>query len=257
MSARWLLLAALVPAKALASVPVPATIPPVPAPAAGAVSAVTATPCVPDAMPPGDWPSLCHYRDANRTIDVPPRAVMIGDSITEFWLPASPALFSEGIVDRGVHGQTSTQIVARFYQDVVRLRPHVVHILCGINDIAGNTGFASPDAYANAILAMVDMARANGIAVVVGSILPAGSFSWRPGYHPAAQVVAFNAWLRDLTQRRGLMYADYYSAMAAPDGSMKPGLSIDGVHPNAAGYAIMEPIARAAIGEAERHMPKP
>jgi len=143
--------------------------------------------------------------------------------------------------------------MARFYQDVVRLNPHVVQIMCGTNDIAGNTGPSSPEDYANAVLAMIDMARANNIAVVVGSILPAGAFTWRPGYRPAAQIVALNAWLRDLAKQRGLVYADYYSAMADPAGAMKPGLSADGVHPNAAGYALMEPIARAAIAEAEQH----
>lgn len=201
-----------------------------------------------------DWAALCRYREADRSIDHP-RAVMIGDSITEFWLTTAPALFASAIVDRGIAGQTSPQIQLRFYQDVVRLHPRVVHIMCGTNDIAGNTGPTSPEGYTNAILAMVDMARANGIAVVLGSIPPAGAFSWREGYRPAAQIIALNAWLRDLAQQRGLVYADYHSAMAAPDGSMRDGLSSDGVHPNAAGYAIMEPIARAAIAEAERKMP--
>jgi lysophospholipase L1-like esterase len=218
---------------------------------------MTETPCTPARTPPDDWPALCRYHDADRTIDTPPRAVMIGDSITEFWLSTAPALFADGIVDRGVSGQTSAQIMVRFYQDVVRLHPRVVHILCGTNDIAGNTGPTSPDDFASAVLAMVDMARANDIAVVLGSILPAGTFAWRASYRPAPEIIALNGWLRDLAQQRGLVYADYYSAMAAPDGAMRPGLSNDGVHPNAAGYAVMDPIARAAIAEAERHAPKP
>lgn len=203
-----------------------------------------------------DWAALCRYREADRVLDRP-RAVLIGDSITELWLPTAPGLFAGGIVDRGISGQTSPQILVRFYQDVVRLHPRVVHIMCGTNDVAGNTGPTSPESYTNAILAMVDLARANGIAVVIGSILPAGAFGWREGYRPAAQIVALNGWLRDLAQQRGLVYADYHSAMAAPDGSMRAGLSSDGVHPNAAGYAIMEPIARAAIADAERKMPAP
>ena len=240
----WLALVALTATPALAQAP---------ASAAGATTAMTETPCTPPRNTDQDWPALCHYRDANHAVDKPPRAVLIGDSITEFWLPTAPALFADGIVDRGVSGQTSTQIMARFYQDVVRLNPHVVQIMCGTNDIAGHTGPSSPEGYANAVLAMIDMARANNIAVVVGSILPAGAFTWRPGYRPAAQIVALNAWLRDLAKQRGLVYADYYSAMADPAGAMKPGLSADGVHPNAAGYALMEPIARAAIAEAEQH----
>ena len=183
--------------------------------------------------------------------------MFIGDSITEFWLRTAPGLFAAGVVDRGVSGQTCPQIMARFYQDAVRLRPRVVHIMCGTNDVAGNTGPTSPDDYANAVLAMIDMARANGIAVVIGSILPAGAFSWRIGYRPAPEIAALNAWLRDLAQQRGLVFADYYAAMVGPDGAMKPGLANDGVHPNAAGYAIMEPIARAALAEAERRARKP
>jgi lysophospholipase L1-like esterase len=236
---------------ALAASPALAQSPPPAAPA----SAITETPCTPAPRFPEDWPMLCHYRAANRDVPTPVRAVMIGDSITEMWIATAPALFAEGVVDRGISGQTSPQMVARFYQDVVRLRPRVVHIMAGTNDIAGNTGPSSPEDYANAITAMVDMARANGIAVVLGSIPPAGVIGWRPGYRPAQQIIAFNAWLRQLAQDRGLVYADYHSAMADSDGAMKPGLSSDGVHPTAAGFAVMEPIARAAIAEAERRAP--
>ena len=242
------------PAAALAQPQLPPAIPP---PAPGAVSAMTALPCTAGSAAQTDWAALCHYRDANRAIDPGIRAVLTGDSITEFWLPTAPALFAGGVVDRGVSGQTCTQIAARFYQDVVRLRPRVVQIMCGTNDIAGNTGPTSPDDFANAVLAMTDMARANGIAVVLGSIPPAGLFSWRDGYRPAAEIIALNTWLRALADQRGMVYADYHTALATPDGAMKPGLSADGVHPNQAGYAIMEPIARAALAEAERRAIRP
>ena len=242
----WLVLAG------LAAVPALAQTPPAPAPAA---TAITDAPCAVERKLPDDWPMLCRYHAANRTVQPPVRAVMIGDSITEMWLATAPALFAQGVVDRGISGQTSPQMVARFYQDVVRLRPRVVHIMAGTNDIAGNTGPSSAEDYANAITAMVDMARANGIAVVLGSIPPAGVIGWRPGYRPAQQIIAFNTWLRQLAQERGLVYADYHSAMADPDGAMRPGLSSDGVHPTAAGFAVMEPIARAAIAEAERRTP--
>ena len=215
-------------------------------------SAMVTSPCPREAA--SDWAALCKYQATDRAIDHP-LAVLIGDSITEFWLPTAPALFADGIVDRGISGQTSPQMLVRFYQDVVRLHPRVVHIMCGTNDVAGNTGPTSADEYANAVVAMVDLARANGIAVVIGSIPPAGAFGWRPDYHPAAQISALNAWLHALADQRGLVYADYYSALATPEGAMKPGLSGDGVHPNAAGYAVMEPIARAAIAEAARRQP--
>lgn len=218
----------------------------------GAMTAMVVQPCVPARDAQNDWPALCHYRDANRAVDARPRAVMIGDSITEWWLPTAPGLFAGGIVDRGISGQTSAQILARFYQDVVQLHPRVVHILCGTNDVAGNTGPTSPDAYANAILAMVDLARANNIAVVIGAIPPAAAFNWRAGYRPAPMIAALNGWLRALAQQRGLVFADYHVAMADADGAMRPGLSSDGVHPTAAGYAVMESIARAAIDQADR-----
>lgn len=226
--------------------------PPVPAPVPDAITAMTMQPCPPDRNAVTDWPLLCRYRDANRSVYRGPRAVLIGDSITDFWLNTAPGLFATGVVDRGISGQTCAQIETRFYQDVVRLVPRVVHIMCGTNDIAGNGGPTSPDDFANAILAMVDMARANNIAVVIGTILPAGAFSWRAGYRPATEIVALNGWLREVAQQRGLVLADYYTAMAGPDGAMKPGLSSDGVHPTAAGYAVMEPIARAALAQAER-----
>jgi lysophospholipase L1-like esterase len=225
---------------------------PVPAPLPGAVTAMMAQPCTPERTQVTDWPSLCRYQRANHFVMRAPRAVLIGDSITDFWLNIAPGLFATGVVDRGISGQTCAQIEARFYQDVVRLHPRVVHIMCGTNDVAGNAGPTSPEEFSNAILAMVDIARANNIAVVIGTILPAGTFSWRPGYRPAAQIVALNAWLAELAQERGLVIADYHTAMADPDGAMKPGLSSDGVHPTAAGYAVMEPITRAALDQAER-----
>ncbi len=247
------------PALALAApqgqAPVPQMVvqpaPPV-VPAPDAITAMTVQPCAPPRDPATDWANLCRYREINRTVEQPLRAVFIGDSITEWWMPTAPALFAPGVIDRGISGQTSEQILARFYQDVVRLHPRVVHILCGTNDIAGNAGPTSPDDYANAVLAMVDMARANGIGVVLGAIPPAGAFGWRTGFRPAAQIIAINIWLRALAQQRGLAFADYHTAMAGPDGAMKPGLSSDGVHPNAAGYAVMLPIARAALDQAER-----
>jgi len=241
-----LALALLAPAAALAQTMPPP--PPVPAPAPDSVSAMTADPCTAARI---DWPVLCRYRNSNRAVADGPRAVFIGDSITEFWLTIAPALFADGIVDRGISGQTSQQIAGRFYQDVVRLHPRVVQILCGTNDIAGNAGPTSPDEYANAVLAMTDIARANGIAVVLGAIPPAGMFNWRQGYRPAREIIALNTWLRTLAAQRGMVFADYHTALADPTGAMKPGLSSDGVHPNAAGYAVMEPIARAAVAQAE------
>lgn len=199
-----------------------------------------------------DWPWLCRYAAADKQIAQAPRVVFIGDSITEGWVGLAPSLFVNGAVGRGISGQTSPQVLLRFYQDVVRLRPKVVHLMVGTNDVAGNTGPSSPEMYTNHIAAMVDLARANGIAVVIGSILPATSFPWRPSVTPAPQVVALNTWLKDFSEARGAIFADYHTALANPEGGINPDLAPDGIHPNAKGYALMEPIARAAIAKAEK-----
>ncbi|CAH0495502.1 GDSL-type esterase/lipase family protein [Novosphingobium sp. CECT 9465] len=199
-----------------------------------------------------DWAWLCRYAEADKQLAQAPRVVFIGDSITEGWVGLAPSLFVSGAVGRGISGQTSPQILLRFYQDVVRLRPKVVHIMIGTNDIAGNTGPSSPEMYANHVAAMVDLARANGIAVVLGSVLPAAKFPWNARLNPAPQVIALNTWLRDFAKARGAVYADYHKALANPQGGINPDLAPDGIHPNAKGYAIMEPIARAAIAEAEK-----
>lgn len=203
-------------------------------------------------QPQADWAWLCRYQAQNRLLGSRPRVVFIGDSITEFWLPKSPALFAGGTIDRGISGQTSPQILLRFYQDVIALRPRVVHIMIGTNDLAGNTGLNSPEEFTNNIKAMTDLAQANGIAVAIGSIPPAMRFPWKPALTPAAQIVVLNRWLAEFAKARGAVFADYHAVLADEQGAMKPGFSGDGVHPTAAGYAAMEPVARKAIAEALR-----
>ncbi|MFM6831022.1 MAG: SGNH/GDSL hydrolase family protein [Novosphingobium sp.] len=199
-----------------------------------------------------DWAWECRFAEADKQLAQTPRVVFIGDSITENWVGLAPSLFVSGAIGRGISGQTSPQILVRFYQDVVRLRPKVVHIMIGTNDVAGNTGPTSPEMYTNHVAAMVDLARANGIAVVLGSILPAAKFPWKPQLSPAAQVVALNTWLKDFARARGAVYADYHKALANPQGGINPDLAPDGIHPNAKGYAVMEPVTKAAIAEAEK-----
>jgi len=200
-----------------------------------------------------DWAWQCRYREENARVDParPPRAVFIGDSITEGWLNADPDFFAHGFLDRGISGQTSAQLVVRFWQDVVALHPRVVHIMIGTNDIAGNTGPTTPEAYKNAIRAMVTLARANNIEVVLGSIPPTDRFDWAPQHKPAVWVATLNAWLRDYAAGEGLVYADYYAALVGPDGSFPREWAPDGVHPNKSGYAMMRPIAERAVAEAE------
>lgn len=200
-----------------------------------------------------DWAALCKYKDENAALrGTRIRVVFMGDSITENWKRYDPSFFTGGIVGRGISGQTSPQMLARFYQDVVALKPRVVQIMAGTNDIAGNTGPNSPEDFRNTISAMVDIAKANGIEVILASIPPTSTFSWAPTLKPAPRVHELNTWLKAYAAERGAIYADYYTAMAEPDGAPAAGLTIDGVHPGTAGYKIMRSIATKAIADAER-----
>ena len=204
-----------------------------------------------------DWPQLGRYRDENAALAIPAtgeqRVVFYGDSITDAWghRPTTWPFFpGKPYLDRGISGQTTPQMVVRFHQDVVDLHPRVVVILAGINDVAGNTGPMTPEMTEDNFRAMAEMARSNGIKLVITSILPAGDFPWRRGLDPAPKVRVLNQWLQDYCKSEGIVYVDYYSPLADEKGAMKAGFSLDGVHPNAAGYAIMAPLAEAGIGKA-------
>jgi lysophospholipase L1-like esterase len=198
-----------------------------------------------------DFADLCRYKSDNVVLKgTHPTAVFMGDSITAAWEGGDPSLFSHGVIDRGISGQTSPQMLVRFYQDVVALHPRAVHIMAGTNDVAGNTGPSSPNDFKNNIRAMVDLARANHIQVVLASIPPAERFPWRPDIQPVEQIRQLNAWMRQFASQYGLIYADYYSSLTTPSGAFRPELSNDGVHPNSDGYAAMRPIADAALRKA-------
>ena len=205
-----------------------------------------------------DWAWLCRYRADNALIDPahPPRVVFIGDSITENWLAADRDFFARGNLDRGISGQTSPQLLVRFYQDVVALHPRVVHIMIGTNDIAGNTGPTSPAAYQNAVRAMVDLAKANHIAVILGAIPPSNHFGWIAAVQPGPWIAQLNRWLKDYAKDQQLVFADYHAALAGPGGELPAAYGPDGVHPNAAGYAVMRPVAERAIAAAEQRARK-
>lgn len=199
-----------------------------------------------------DWAWQCRYRAENALVDPanPPQVVFIGDSITENWVGMDPVLFGKSRLGRGISGQTSPQMLVRFWQDVIALKPSVVHIMAGTNDIAGNTGPTTPEAYKNAIRAMVTLAEANGIAVIIASIPPTDRFDWARQHRPAPWIASLNGWLRDYASERGAIYADYHAALAGANGELRPEFGPDGVHPNAAGYAAMQPVAEAAIAAA-------
>lgn len=196
-----------------------------------------------------DWAGLCRYRDANARLAASgerPAIVFMGDSITENWVEADPAFFSDGVVGRGVGGQTTAQMLVRFHADVIALTPRAVHIMAGSNDVAGNGGPTTEDAYRHNVMAMVEIARAHGVRVILASIPPARGFIWRPEIRPAQQIVRLNAWLRDYAAAEGLGFIDYHAALADSSGGLPPELGIDGVHPNRDGYAVMRRLAPTA-----------
>ena len=201
-----------------------------------------------------DWAQLGRYREANAELGAPhdgqPRVVFMGDSITDAWPRRSAGFFHTGNVGRGISGQTTPQMLVRFQQDVVPLGPQVVVINAGTNDIAGNTGPSTIDMITNNLRAMAQLAETAGIKVVLASITPAYDYPWRRGMEPAAKVAAVNQWMKGYCEGHGCVYADYHSALSDEKGETKEGLSTDGIHPNEAGYAVMEPIARAAIARA-------
>lgn len=197
-----------------------------------------------------DWADLCHYREENAALATRTKVVFIGASIVEFWKTADPALFGPGVVDRGISGQTSAQLLLRFSADVVALRPKLVQILVGSNDIAGNTGPMRVEDYRNNIRAMVAIAKANRIRVALASITPSARFGHRPEMRPAQQIRELNAWLKSFAKESGSAYVDYYAVLTDEAGGLKAGLSNDQLHPNRRGYELMRPLAEKVIASA-------
>ena len=179
------------------------------------------------------------------------RIVFLGDSITAGWSDAMPAFF-EGrpYVERGIGGQTTPQMLGRFRADVVDLDPAAVVILAGTNDIAGNTGEATNKMIQDNLASMAEIATANGIRVILASILPASDYPWAPGRQPAGRIAAINSWMRGYAADNGHVFLDYYPALVDDRGGMNTAYTTDGVHVNAAGYAVMAELAEDAIAEA-------
>ena len=202
-----------------------------------------------------DWPELRRYRRANSQLSAPAanenRVVFMGNSITDAWIDVRPDFFKGNpYLDRGISGQTTPQMLVRFRQDVIDLHPKVVVILAGINDIAGNTGPSSLEMIEDNLTSMAQLAKANGIKVVMCSVLPAYSFPWRPGVDPVQKIIELNKWIKNFADKNNFVYVDYYNAMADERKGLPENLSKDGVHPNEAGYKIMEPLAEKGIAKA-------
>lgn len=207
-----------------------------------------------------DWPNLARYRQPNelvKTTDV----VFMGDSITDAWpQPRFGAFFpGKNYVGRGISGQTTPQMLIRMRADVVAHKPKAVVILAGTNDIAGNTGPMTNGEIAGNIESMVEIAAANNIKVILSSVLPTSNYHQGPNQaspqtvqRPLERIRALNDWMKQYAAAKGHTYLDYYTAMIDAQGLLKAELSEDDLHPNAAGYAIMAPLAQAAIDRALR-----
>ena len=203
-----------------------------------------------------DWPNLARFADANAKLPPPAknerRVVFMGDSITQGW-KLEEAFPGKPYVNRGIGGQTTPQMLIRFRSDVVDLKPSVVVILAGTNDIAGNTGPMTLEQVEENLASMADIARANGIRVVLSSVLPVYPAEKRLQFfkeRPPEKIVELNKWIRAECGRTHIVYLDYFSAMAGEDGLLKRDLSDDGLHPNEAGHRVMAPLAEGAIAKA-------
>ena len=203
-----------------------------------------------------DWPWLARFKEANLKLAAPAkgedRVVFMGDSITQGWHIEGPEGSFPGkpYINRGISGQTAPQMVLRFRQDVIDLKPKVVIILAGTNDIAGNTGPETVEQIEGYLASMAELAAANKIKVVLCSITPAYDYPWKPGMEPAPKIDAINAWMKGYAEEHHHVYVDYHSAMKDNRDGLPPNLSHDGVHPLPAGYAVMTPLAEAGIEKA-------
>jgi lysophospholipase L1-like esterase len=204
-----------------------------------------------------DFGQLARYREANAALGAPRpgerRVVFFGDSITDGW-HLDQYFPGKGYINRGISGQTTSQMLLRFHQDVISLQPALVVILAGTNDIAGNTGPISlPDIEAN-FTSMADLARANGLKMIVSSVTPVHNYTPHAQnfflQRDPAEILALNAWLKDYCTKNRLIYLDYFSAMADDRGLLRENLATDGLHPVDAGYKIMSSLAEDAIEQA-------
>lgn len=197
--------------------------------------------------------NLDRYAEANAALPAPAkgekRVVFIGNSITDGWPNAHPDFFkSNNYVGRGISGQTSPQLLSRFRQDVINLKPVAVLINIGTNDVAQNTGPYNEEFTLGNIMSMAELADANGIKVILSSVTPAGEYPWRKEIKDVPQkIMSLNAKIKAYAKEKGFSYIDYFSVMCDENNALKNNLGTDGVHPNEEGYKIMEATAKKVI----------
>jgi lysophospholipase L1-like esterase len=202
-----------------------------------------------------DWAQLGHYKIDNAKLGAPipgeKRVVFMGNSITDYWNRFLPGFFiGRPYINRGISGQTTPQMLVRFRADVIDLKPAVVVVLAGTNDIAGNTGPSTLEMIMDNISSMTELARANGIKVVLCSVLPAYEYFWKPQVHPAESIVVLNDMIKAYASKNKIVYVDYYSSMVDKRKGLKTEYTNDGVHPNEAGYQVMAPLVEVGIAKA-------
>jgi lysophospholipase L1-like esterase len=202
-----------------------------------------------------DWADLHHYQARNKSLSAPAkgeqRVVLLGSSIFERWTTVAPAFFNnKSYVNRGISGQIAPQLLIRFRQDVIALQPKAVIILAGSNDIAGSMGHVTNESIMDNIKSMAELAKINHIKVILCAYLPVYDYPWRKGLEPANKIISLNKEIKAYASKEGFVLLDYFSPLVDERNGQKAALTLDGVHPNAAGYAIMARITEAAIAKA-------
>lgn len=202
-----------------------------------------------------DWADLNRFKKVNSEI-APPlstnnRVVFMGNSITIGWSHKMPEFFkNKSYINRGISGQTTPQMLIRFRADVVNLRPAVVVILAGTNDISGNMGPSTIKMIADNIFSMAEIAKSNNIKVILSSVLPVYDYPWKKGLKPAQKIISLNKLLQDYATRNGHIYLDYFKSMTNDQNGLLDKYTYDGVHPNVEGYKVMGPLVEEAISNA-------
>lgn len=199
-----------------------------------------------------DWAALRHYKSANQALPIPAkgeqRIVFLGSSIFERWTKEMPSFFqNRHYINRGISGQISPQLLIRFRQDVIDLHATAVIILAGSNDIAGSTGHVTNEVILDNIKSMTELAQLHHIKVILCAYLPVYNYPWREGLQPAQKIVSLNESIRNYAAVNHLPLLDYFSPLADERNGQKAELTLDGVHPNAAGYAVMAKVTEEVI----------
>ena len=202
-----------------------------------------------------DWAALSHYAAENKQIGPPKpgekRVVFLGSSIIEYWKARVPEFFKDRpYLNRGIAGQISPQLLIRFRQDVIDLKPKAVIILAGSNDIASNTGHVTNERIMDNIKSMVELAKIHQIKVILCAYLPVNEYPWRKGLEPAGKIIALNKLIKAYAAENNLILLDYFTPLADEHNGQKAELTTDGVHPNVAGYQVMAGVTEQAISKA-------